>query len=196
MSPRFDEAFWSNRWNEGQTGWNIGYPSTPLTHYIDSLNDHSVRILIPGAGNAYEAEYLWNKGFRQVYVMDLSDIPLKAFAARNPDFPASQLIHGDFFQHDGEYDLILEQTFYCALDPVLRDNYVRHMHRLLAPQGRLAGVLFNFALTEEGPPFGGSEDEYRERFEPYFEIIRMEPCAHSIPPRAGRELFIELEKMG
>jgi SAM-dependent methyltransferase len=196
MSPRFDEAFWSSRWKEGQTGWNIGYPSTPLTHFIDSLNDHSVRILIPGAGNAYEAEYLWKKGFRQVYVMDLSDIPLKAFSARNPDFPEAQLIHGDFLQHDGEYDLILEQTFYCAIDPVLRDNYVRHMHRLLAPQGRLAGVLFNFPLTEEGPPFGGSEDEYRERFEPYFEIIRMEPCARSIPPRAGRELFIELEKMG
>jgi len=196
MNAPLDESYWSSRWAHQQTSWDIGYPSTPLTSYINALCDHELRILIPGAGNGYEAEYLWKRGFSRTWLLDISHHPLQQFASRNPDFPLDQLIHDDFFEHRGTYDLILEQTFFCALDPALRGHYAQHMHELLAPRGRLAGVLFSFPLTTEGPPFGGSEKEYRERFSPLFELLRLEPCSDSIPPRAGRELFIELEKMG
>lgn len=195
MSNRFDKSYWTQRWQAGQTGWDVGAPSNPLREYIDSLRDHTMRILIPGGGNGYEVEYLWRKGFRNVFLLDISSFPLSAFAERNADFPSDQLICEDFFLHSDAYDLILEQTFFCALDPGLRNEYARQMFELLVTGGRLAGVLFNFPLTEEGPPFGGSEDEYRERFEPYFEINRMEICTSSIPPRAGRELFFELERI-
>jgi methyl halide transferase len=194
MTPRFDSEYWTERWNAGQTGWDIGHASTPLTAYIDTLTDQELRILIPGGGNGYEAEHLWKKGFRNVHLLDFAAPALDHFAARNPDFPAEQLHCTDFFTHEGTYDLVLEQTFYCALDPSLRDAYVAHMHSLLAPGGILAGVLFDFPLTEEGPPFGGSESEYRARFASGFEVLRLARCTNSIPPRAGRELFIELRR--
>jgi len=112
-----EESYWSQRYNEQLTGWDIGYPSTPLKKYIDQLEDKTLKILIPGAGNAYEAEYLFNNGFTNVYVLDISEIPLKAFKKRVPNFPDSQLLHGNFFEHIESYDLILEQTFFCSFEP-------------------------------------------------------------------------------
>jgi len=196
MIKPLDESYWSSRWETGQTGWDIGYPSTPLTGFIDLLQNHSARILIPGGGNGHEAAYLWNKGFREVYLLDIASHPLEQFALRHPDFPTDHLLHEDFFAHSGRYDMILEQTFFCALEPSMRDNYVRKTNELLEENGRIAGVLFHFPLTEEGPPFGGSESEYRSRFAPFFFISKMELCTTSIAPRQGRELFIELVKMG
>jgi hypothetical protein len=102
------------------------------------------------------------------------------------------LILGDFFEHKGQYDLVIEQTFFCALIPELRSAYVKKMNQLLATKGELCGVMFNHPLTEQGPPFGGSVEEYQDYFEPYFEIETLEPCKNSIKPRLGNELWVEL----
>jgi hypothetical protein len=58
------------------------------------------------------------------------------------------------FEHQGEYDLILEQTF-CALPPTIRHA---KMHQLLVKDGILAGVLFDRYF--ESDSFGGSQNEY------------------------------------
>lgn len=108
------EEFWSTRYSEERTGWDIGKPSTPLKTYIDQLENKDLRILIPGAGNAHEAEYLWQQGFKNIYVLDISEAPLIAFAKRVPDFPKEQLLLGNFFEQSGAYDLIIEQTFFCS----------------------------------------------------------------------------------
>ncbi|MCP4123730.1 MAG: methyltransferase domain-containing protein [Bacteroidetes bacterium] len=186
----FTEEFWTERYKKEETGWNIGYASTPIVSYIDQLTDKDIRILIPGAGNAYEAEYLYEKGFRNVFVLDISEMPLKNLAERFPDFPKEHLIHTNFFEHDDHYDLILEQTFFCALHPSQRQAYADKMHRLLHTSGKLAGLWFGFPLKEdqEMPPFGGSVDEYMTYFE-HFSDCSFEPCHNSITPRAGKELF-------
>ena len=64
MIDTFNENYWTERYANNQTGWDFGYVSAPLKEYFDQLTDRSLRILIPGAGNAYEAEYLWSLGFR------------------------------------------------------------------------------------------------------------------------------------
>jgi methyl halide transferase len=61
-----DNNYWNTRYLEEQTGWDIGYPSTPLKEYIDQLTNKSIRILIPGCGNGYEGEYLHQNGFTNV----------------------------------------------------------------------------------------------------------------------------------
>lgn len=191
----FDEAFWTARYEANETGWNIGEPSTPLKNYIDQLTELELDILIPGAGNAYEAEYLHKRGFSNLKVVDLAKPPLKALAERTPSFPAEDLIHGNFFDHSGAYDLILEQTFFCALQPELRQDYVKHIHSLLKPGGKLVGLLFKFPLDPDkpNPPFGGSEAEYRTLFKA-FQIDIMAEAHNSIPPRSGNEIFIKLQK--
>lgn len=186
-----DANYWSKRYRDGAIGWDIGYASPHLIEAALTF-DKEARILIPGCGQAYEAGALHDFGYTRVHVADWSREPLEAFRQQYPDFLPSHLLCEDFFALAGTYDVILEQTFFCALPPDRRDAYVTKMHELLAPGGVLTGLLFDFPLTADGPPFGGSESEYRERFGRCFEIDRLERATQSIAPRAGRELFIRL----
>lgn len=190
-----DRKYWTERYEEGQIGWDIGYVSTPIKNYIDQIKDKSIKILIPGAGNAYEAEYLWNNGFRNVFVVDLSIEPLNNLKKRVPAFPSNQLIQLDFFDLEGQFDIIIEQTFFCALNPSLRTSYVVKMHQLLKPTGKLVGLLFNLPLFDDHPPFGGKKSDYEELFNNHFRIDKMEIANNSIPPRKGNELFINLSPL-
>jgi len=186
------EQFWSNRYQANTTGWDIGYPSTPIKEYIDQLTDKNLRILIPGAGNAYEAEYLWQQGFQNTHILDIAANPLEAFQNRVPDFPDSQAIHGNFFTHEGAYDLVLEQTFFCSFEPepANREAYAAHMARLIPTGGKLAGLWFDVPLFPGARrPFGGTKEEYLGYLEPYFEVHVFERAHNSISPRTGGELF-------
>lgn len=187
-------SFWNNRYLSNDIGWDIGYISPPLQQYFDQLADKNLKILIPGGGNSYEAEYLFTKGFTNVYVVDLSATALENIKQRIPDFPDSQLIHGNYFDLDTSFDLIIEQTFFCAISPSLRQDYVTQTHRLLTPKGKLVGLLFNVPLNDDQPPFGGSKEEYNSLFSPHFDIQLMEPSYNSIEERAGTELFIKMAK--
>ncbi|EMR02120.1 methyltransferase domain-containing protein [Cesiribacter andamanensis] len=188
----FNENYWTSRYQQGQTQWDAGAITTPLKTYFDQLEDRSLRILIPGGGSGWEAEYLHRQGFTQVYLLDLSAIPLQKFQERNPDFPAQHLLQADFFALEGQWDLIVEQTFFCALHPSQRPAYARQAARLLKPGGKLVGVLFNVPLNSEHPPFGGEEQEYRAYFEPHFSHVSISSCYNSIKPRAGREVWIRM----
>ncbi len=188
-----EKSFWSQRYEEERTGWDIGYPSTPIKTYIDQIEHKDIKILIPGAGNAYEAEYLFKQGFTSVNVLDITPQPLLALKKRIPDFPNDQLIEGNFFHHEGQYDLIFEQTFFCSFVPTLenRQLYAKKMGQLLRTNGKLVGLWFDIPLTGDmvKRPFGGTREEYLGYLSPYFEPLVFEKCHNSIPPRAGNELF-------
>lgn len=194
MENKFDKIFWESKYEKNKTGWDIGEISKPLKTYIDQLDNKSLKILIPGGGNCYEAEYLHEQGFKNVHVIDIANQPLLNLKNRFPDFPEQNLINDDFFNQEGLYDLIIEQTFFCALNPTLRKSYVNKMYDLLNTKGKIVGLLFDFELTTEGPPFGGSIIEYIELFYEKFEIKVLERCYNSIKPRDGRELFFIAEK--
>ena len=189
-----NKKYWENNYKTNQIGWDIGYASPPITNYIDQLKNKEISILIPGAGNAYEAEYLFRKGFKNINILDIAKQPLENLKKRIPPFPDKNLIQDDFFKHDQTYDLIIEQTFYCAISPKLRSDYADKIHKLLNKGGKLVGLLFDFPLTEEGPPFGGSLEEYKNTFSKQFNIKILETSFNSIKPRLGRELFIIFEK--
>lgn len=194
MKAQLDKNYWTERYYSDNAGWDAGKVTTPLKEYVDQLNDKHISILIPGAGNAWEAEYLFKAGFTNVNVIDLSEAPLSNLKKRLPEFSSKNLICADFFEHSGQYDLIVEQTFFCALDPELRNAYAKKMHELLKPRGKLVGLLFSEEMKNEGPPFGGTKEEYTGYFSPYFEFSIFEACYNSIKPRSGRELFINLKK--
>jgi len=198
MTNLSDEYYWTNRYKDRSTGWDIGHISPPLKAYFDQLKHKDYKILIPGAGNAYEAEYLFKNGFKHVYVLDISDVPLTAFKSRNPDFPNEQLINGDFFKLKGTYDIVIEQTFFCSFPPnkLNREAYAKQMSSLLNVGSKLVGLWFDIPLIEdiEKRPFGGDKNLYQRYLEPYFNTIVFETCYNSIPPRQGKELFGIFEK--
>ncbi len=187
-----EKNYWSSRWEAGNTGWDMGSVSPPLKAYADQIANKDLRILIPGAGNAHEAEYLHRQGFTQVTVLDIAPEPLAALQQRVPDFPAAHLVNENFFEHAAEYDLVLEQTFFCSFPPTAenRKAYAKKMSELIVPGGKLVGLWFQTPLDPEGSrPFGGSRAEYAGYFAPYFEVLTFAECYNSIKPRAGKELF-------
>lgn len=195
MKNKFDKNYWTERYDNDQTGWDLGMVSPALKTYFDQLEDKSIKILIPGGGNSYEAEYLFNNGFKNVFVVDVAEAPLENIKKRVPNFPSNQLILGDFFNLNDSYDLIIEQTFFCAINPALRMDYVTKMRELLKTDGKLVGLLFNVPLNTDHPPFGGNKGIYKALFFDYFIFDTFEPSKHSISERKGKELFINFRKL-
>ena len=188
-----DENFWNSRYQTGETGWDLNVVSPPLKSIIDSISDKNTSLLIPGCGNAHEAHYLVKQHFKNITVIDIAANPVKKLQAQFLNEEVT-VIHGDFFAHRGKYDLILEQTFFCALDPVLRGAYVQKCYDLLKPTGCIRGVLFNVVFDKQGPPFGGSAEEYQSIFSKYFKFNQFEVCTHSVEKRQGNELLINFQK--
>ncbi|MCF6171047.1 MAG: TPMT family class I SAM-dependent methyltransferase [Bacteroidales bacterium] len=190
----FSSQYWNQRYLAEQTGWDIGDVSTPLKAYFDQLTDNKLRILVPGAGNAWEVEYLFNKGFQHTFLLDFAGQGIANFRRRCPVFPETNIIKDDFFRHQGNYDLVVEQTFFSSIPPQMRPAYAGKVHQLLKPGGKLVGLLFNTEFGFEGPPFGGTEQEYRDLFAGFFGFEAFKTAYNSIKPRQGRELFLLLRK--
>jgi len=191
---KFSKEYWEDKWKKGNTNWDLGYPAPALVKYFDQILDKSIKILIPGAGNAYEAEYLWRSGFKNVFFNEIAEVPIMKFLERVDDFPQNQIITENFFEHTGQYDLIIEHTFFTAINPAMREQYARKIYELLKPQGKMLGLLFSVEFDFEGPPYGGTEKLYRKLFEVLFEILILEKARNSIEPRHGRELFFVLQR--
>jgi len=194
MLENYSEEYWNHQYLQKATGWDIGYVATPFKNYFDQLKVKNIRILVPGAGSAYEVEYLFQQGFHQTYLLDISSAGIEKFRKRCPKFPTGNIFNEDFFQHNGTNDLIVEQTFLSSFPPARREEYVDKMYNLLKPRGKLVALLFNHHFLFEGPPFGGSEKEYKEMFNDKFDIIHFDQSYNSIKPRRGREFFILLRK--
>jgi hypothetical protein len=189
-----NSTYWTERYAQGSTGWDIGAPSPPLMEFVRGF-DKKAHILIPGAGNSHDWIALKTLGYSNVFALDFASEPIDRLKALNPEW-SDGLIQEDFFEHLATYDLILEQTFFCALPPERRPDYVKKMNDLLKDQGTLGGVLFGVDFEREGPPFGGNEAEFRRLFASHLNIRKMEACYNSIPPRKGAELFFIAKKKG
>ena len=185
-----EKNYWNNRYLKNQTGWDIGAAAPALTGYLHQFRNKNSAVLIPGCGNAHEALFLIEQGFTNITLLDIAPDLVKRLEEKfKTNIPSPlKIINQNFFEHEEKYDLILEQTFFCALPPALRRNYVHKMYELLNPGGKLVGLLFNRSF-EGGPPFGGNEKEYRELLAEKFILKTMIPAYNSIEPRMNSELF-------
>ncbi|MDG2431981.1 methyltransferase domain-containing protein [Flavobacterium sp.] len=188
-----DKTYWDNQYQANATGWDLGEVSPPIKSYIDKIKNKEIAILIPGCGNTYEAEYLLQQGFTNITVIDIAPTLVENLKNKFENNKNISVVLGDFFEHQGSYDLIIEQTFFCALPPTMRQKYVWKMHQLLSNHGILAGLLFNRDF-EVSPPFGGNAKEYEQLFHKSFVFNSIGVANNSIPTRANTELFIEFQK--
>jgi len=188
-----DQTYWNNQYQANATGWDLGQVSPPIKTYIDTIENKEVKILIPGCGNAYEAEYLIQQGFTNITVIDIAPSLVENLKQRFANNKNIRVVLGDFFEHHGTYDYIIEQTFFCALPPTMRQKYVWKMHQLLSDYGKLIGLLFNREF-EISPPFGGNIKEYEPLFYKAFTFNSISLAGNSIPSRANSELFFEFQK--
>lgn len=157
-------------------------------------SDKNIAILIPGCGNAHEADRLLKNGFSNITLIDIAPKAVAQLNEKYYQIPEVNIVFGDFFEDNGKYDLMIEQTFFCAIAPSLRKKYIVKSASLLKDNGSFMGLLFNTSFEKQGPPFGGSITEYKQLFETKFIIKKMDDCYNSIPSRANTEVFINLIK--
>lgn len=189
-----NQAYWDAQWQNQKTGWDIGKASPAITEYMKQYSNKNATVLIPGCGNAYEAEFLVANGFSNITLVDISPKAVELLKAKFKNVPQIKVLCEDFFKHSCSYDLIIEQTFFCAIPPNRRKKYADKTSSLLNKNGKIIGLLFDKTFDQQGPPFGGCPCEYKPIFKDHFSIEKMEECYNSIPPRAGSELFIKLAK--
>ena len=190
----YSPEYWDRFFKKGRLGWDMGSVSPPLKAYFDQLEDKSLKILIPGSGRGWEAEYLYRTGFSRVFYHDFSPLAHQAFLGRVPDFPGRNMLSEDFFSLQGQYDLIVEQTFFSSIPVEKRPAYARKVFELLRPGGKFTGLFFNHYFTEKGPPFGGVYNDYKKLFFSMFNVKVFTVSKNSIRPRQGLEFFFILQK--
>ncbi|MDX1684706.1 MAG: hypothetical protein R3275_05670 [Saprospiraceae bacterium] len=184
--------FWESKWKENETPWDLGVSSPQLMDFcINNIENRTSKILIPGGGRAYELTTLHNAGFTNVWLCDWSKSAIEEAQKVNPAIPQDKFLVKDFFKLKMNFDYILEQTFFSAIPPSMREEYVEKTYKLLKErQGRIIALLFDIHFDHEGPPFGGSRKEYREIFSSRFTIERLEKAEKSVASRAGNECFL------
>ncbi len=95
------EEFWNQRWKNEETGWDTGHASPALVNYLETLSDKSLRVLIPGCGNAYEAEEMIKLGFTNITLIDISEEACERLKLKFINHKEVKIFCEDFFAHSG-----------------------------------------------------------------------------------------------
>ena len=191
-----NENFWNNRYLEKDTGWDLGAISPAIKKWFDTKKNKDLQILIPGAGKGHEVKYGFDHGFKNIHYLDISTEAVTFFKDNCPNLPKEQILISDFFdlKKDLFFDVVIEQTFFCAINPALRKSYVKKTHEILKKNGCIIGLLFNKKFDNQGPPFGGFHEEYVELFSKLFVIEKLENSINSAIPRKENEFWIKMRK--
>ncbi|KAK4540139.1 hypothetical protein LTR36_009725 [Oleoguttula mirabilis] len=143
------------------------------------------RALVPGCGRGYDVFLLTSYGY-DTCGLDTSPLALEAadsFAKqlnRNAHYPLRNGLEGrgeakfivaDFFKdaflsetNGGQFDIIYDYTFLCALPPALRPKWAMRMSQLLSPTGHLICLEFPLLKAPDtgGPPHGLTAELYEQ----------------------------------
>lgn len=191
------ETFWSKSYqNDNNPGWNLGEPAEALKDMMPRLKISRSRILVLGCGEGHDAAFFANAG-HVVTAIDISPLALERAKKLYGHLENLKFLEADLFDlprsFDDSFDVVFEHTCYCAINPSLRPNLVKIWNRVLVKGGHLMGVFFAFE-KRQGPPFGGSEWELRQRLKNNYQPIFWGRWQKSVPNRQGKELFIYCTK--
>ncbi len=208
------KEYWEKRFHEGDTPWDLG-EATPLLHealeFLQSMPGYSselgsvksANVLCAGAGRGWDALELVRHGF-DVVAVEWAGSAVDSLRKRHrslrerhralgPNLNGSlSIIEGDFFKIEaGQVDIAFEHTFFCALDPDCRSNYVDVMSRWLKPKGVLLGNFFIDSGGNGGqndrcePPFFITKEEVQMLFAHKFNMLSLVPAVKKGAGRRG-----------
>jgi len=165
---------WEQLYQEGDTNWDKGEPSPGL---VDWLAEHGANgsgsTLVPGCGFGHDVQAWAHAGYEAVGY-DVAPAAVKGARERIPEnLDKATFRLGDFLEDKpfATFDFVFEHTFFCAIDPTRRDDYVEAVHRWLKPGGQLLAVHYFLPKKADGPPFGVDREEILTRFSPRLELI-------------------------
>lgn len=196
-NPLVDQPeYWSHVYQTEEPGWELGTHTPILTDVLPQLKIPKSRIICLGAGSANDAAFLARQG-HLVTAVDFSHEALDRAKNKYSDVANLWFKQLDVFkippEMRGQFDIVFEHTCYCAIRPPRRTELMRQWMTLLAEGGHLLGVFF-VREKRDGPPWGGSEWELRQRLQKYFQFIYWTRWKNSISRRQGTELVIYAKK--
>ena len=179
---------WNSRYEAGDTPWEKGAAAPPLLEY---LRKHQVSgsVFVPGCGYGHDVRLLAKHGAEPLG-FDLAPFAL-ACAESFPRVGAESYCLGDLFDLDESFrerfDTVFEHTCFCAIDPSLREEYVRVIHSTLRKSGTLLAIFYIEIEDPEGPPFPVSDEELDSLFDPHFKTMRRWIPSMAYPGRENCE---------
>jgi SAM-dependent methyltransferase len=179
--------FWDTRFRDGVTPWDAGGVPPRLKVWLRGKKS-AMKVLVPGCGAGHEVRLFAEQG-HDVLGIDFADEAIEAARRALGGF-ASRVRKADFFSLEGQFDLIYERAFLCALPRARSPDWARRMAELVRPGGELAG-FFYLDDNQRGPPFGTSQEELRGLLERSFEKAAEEPvpAEDSIPVFRRKEIW-------
>jgi len=185
--------FWSGRYANAQTPWDLGQVSPPFLATPDALRAQigpQGRVCVVGCGRGHEAAFFADAGFN---VTGLDFSPLAVAEANRLYGEKVRFVEADLFALPADlhhqFDAVVEHTCFCAILPSKRPDYVRAVQTLLKPQGTFLALFFCHSQPD-GPPFGCTESELQALFCPPFAWVSCETPQTSVTPRAGDERLV------
>jgi len=175
-----DAAYWEGRYQEGTDRWDLGEPAAVLVDLLESQwAPPRGRVAFPGCGAGHDLRHWRDKGY---------DATGFDFAIQPPGLPVEAI---DVFtlgdRYPNHFDVVVEYTCYCAIEPARRPDYAAAMRTALKPGGILVALLFPVGDKEGGPPFAVAESEIVTVLGAGLDLLHCETPTQSAEGREGRE---------
>ena len=191
---------WNKAYVSGDTPWDKGSAAPPLNDWLNR-NQIGGEVLVLGSGLGHDVRCLAHYA-SGITAMDISAKAVE-MAKSFPLVNRERYLCDDFFNtnslRDHEFDWIFEHTFFCAIQPELRANYLDRVLQFLKPKGQLLGIFFletepSAADSQEGPPYKVSKTFLYEFFTPKFEFLEAYVPTKSYACRPyGSELVLRMQ---
>ncbi len=192
MTASISQAdFWEQRYQQGATGWDLGEVAPPLAKLLGSpLAPPLGKTAVLGCGRGHDALAFAARGYDVVGFDFAPSAIAAAIAHAERAGVGARFCLRDVFTLTAEFpqafDVAVEHTCFCAIDPARREEYIAQIAGILRPQGWLVGLFWAHGRPG-GPPFGCTRAELESLLAPYFEVRQMDLAENSVPGRRGEE---------
>jgi methyl halide transferase len=188
---------WERHYNEEDLRWDLNEAAPPLVLLWQEKKFSPCKVIVPGCGAGHEVLFLAKKGFN-VTAVDYSHGAIKLIKSTfEKNNYSGEVLHQDFFELDCKYnesfELMVEHTFFCAINPNMRQRYVETAKRILKPGGYLIGLFYE-TNEDGGPPFNTRKEDIETCFSSSFMIESLSKTPHSAEQRLEKEWLAVLKK--
>ena len=181
-------ADWLQFWENNETNWHSDTITQELVEYFELFElEPEDKVFVPLCGKSLDMIYIANQGFSVVGV-EISEFGIRQFFKENDlkytftkvdDFylyssENLEIYCGDFFsltsKHLNNVKAVLDRKSLIALEPDLRQKYVKHLNDIISVGARILLVTLQYPQHQmSGPPFSVDKSEVESLFSMTFE---------------------------
>jgi len=181
-------ADWLHFWEKNETNWHSDTITQELVEYFELFElELGDKVFVPLCGKSLDMIYIVNQGFSVVGI-EISEVGIRQFFKENDlkytvtkvddfDLYSSENLEiycGDFFlltsKHLNNIKAVLDRKSLIALEPDLRQKYVKHLNDIISLGVRILLVTLHYPQHQmSGPPFSVDKSEVESLFSMTFE---------------------------